>query len=229
VSSLVFPTLPGLTVLSRERIDNASVYETASGKEQRVGRWAAPRYRYRLGFGSAFLRSGASFLELQALEGFAARVRGRLDTFLWADPEDQTVTSHVFGVGNGSATVFQFQRSLVPDASLPAASSRAYWPNVGDGYEPVYDLAGAPSIYVDGSLKAAPADYALGVNGLVTFTAAPAVGKVLTWTGSYWKRCRFDSDSVSSERVVAQLWKSGGVVYVLPAGGDLDGAVLYGS
>jgi hypothetical protein len=241
MSLLIFPDLPGLKVLSRERIDNASVFETASGKEQRVGRWVAPRYRYRLGFGSAFLRSAAAYQELQALEGFASRMRGRLDTFMWSDPEDYTYTAHPFGVGDGTVTEFQLQRSMVPSASLPGAASRVYWPVVGDGYEPCLDLASSPAIYKDGTLQTGDGtDYQLGANGLVLFVSAPAAGAVLTWTGTYWKRCRFDSDSVGTERIVPGWWKSGGVDLVtVPVGGgavtiiggtvsyNFPGAVLY--
>lgn len=240
MSALVFPTLLGMTVISRERVDSVSIFETASGKEQRLGRWAAPRYRYKLGFGGGFLRSAAAYAELQALEGFAARMRGRLDTFLWSDPEDSAVTAHPFSVGTGSLTTFQLQRSLVPDASLPAAASRNYWPVIGDGYEPVYDLASVPSIYVDGVLKTGGGThYTLTTNGTVAFVAAPAVGAVLSWTGAYWKRVRFDSDSMSVERSLPGLWKGGvdlisvpvggGTVYVIPPNvqTNFDGALLY--
>ena len=238
MSNLVFPTLACLPQITRTRIDNTSIYETASGKEQRLGRWAAPRYRYRLPFN--FLRSATGFAELQALEGFAARVRGAFDSFLWSDPEDNAATAHAFAAGNGSATTFQLQRSLVPDASLPAAASRSFYPVIGDGYEPVYDLASVPTIYVGGVLKTSGTDYVLGANGVVTFTAAPALAAVLTWTGTWWKRVRFAGDELSVDQIVQRLWKAGSVelitvpvgagnVYVIPPNVStmFDGALLY--
>ena len=51
-------------------------------------------------------------------------------------------------------------------------------------------------------------DYTLGANGTVTLAAAPPSGAVLAWTGSYWKRVRFTEDSLSSDRIVQQMWKA---------------------
>jgi hypothetical protein len=210
MSSLVFPlSLPGATIESVDQVDEDARQTTLGGKEWRSSWWLAPKYRYRIRFD--FLRSTAALVELQTIAGFYTRHRGTLDSFLLSDPEDNAVTGEAFGVGNGSTTAFQLQRSQVPDASLPAAASRSYWPAMGDGYEPVYEMASTPAIYKAGSLQTGGGvNYTLGANGLVTFNSAPANGAVLTWDGTYYRRCRFD-DSIQSTRIVQQLWKMGGV------------------
>jgi len=112
VSSLVFPSsLPGFSpVVTREPYSKTVVQEGLSGKEIRSTWWSSPRYRYRVGF--EFLRSAAAYAELQQLAGHFARHFAQLDSFLFTDPDDCSVTDHGFGVGNGSTTTFQLQRTL---------------------------------------------------------------------------------------------------------------------
>lgn len=211
MSSLLFPSsLPGLdATISREPYSDTSIQTTQSGRELRSTWWTYPRYRYKLTF--SFLRSAAAYLEFQKVFGFVARHAGQFDSFLFQDPEDNAVTAHPFGVGTGSLTAYQLQRTLAADADLNPAATRTYWPVMGDGYEPVFDLNGAPSIYVAGALKSAGTDYALGATGAITFTVAPAAGAVLSWTGSYYRRVRFASDQVGADRLVQQCWKTGSI------------------
>jgi hypothetical protein len=86
---------------------------------------------------------------------------GVFDTFLFVDDEDDDVVTHNFGVGNGSTTDFQLQRTLVATADLPAPASRSYWPILGDGYEPIFDLNGSPSIFKDAVLQTITTHYTL--------------------------------------------------------------------
>jgi uncharacterized protein (TIGR02217 family) len=229
MSNLVFPsTLAGFLVGDREQIEDNQVVQTSlSGKEWRSTWELAPRYRYKVSF--PFLRSTTQ-PEFQQLAGFFTRHRGSLDSFLFQDPEDSVVTGHAFGVGNGSTTAYQLQRTLVPDVLLNPAATRTYWSAMGDGYEPCWDLASAPNIYVAGVLKTAGVDYTLGVNGAITFTAAPANGAALTWDGNYWRRVRFAAANLPLSRSVQYLWAAkttelisvnggGGNTYVLPPAG----------
>jgi hypothetical protein len=59
------------------------------------------------------LRSATSFSEFQQLAGFLSQHSGSLDNFLWQDPEDNSVTDHGFGVGDGVTTAFRLQRALL--------------------------------------------------------------------------------------------------------------------
>ena len=43
---------------------------------------------------------------------------------------------------------------------------------------------------------------------LRTFTSAPAAGKVLTWSGSFYRRVRLTSDEHEAERIVYQIWET---------------------
>ena len=206
MSALVFPTLPGLDIaVVRTSVYKTQIQEASSGKELRAARWIYPRYRFSLNFN--YLRGAPVLAEWQTLFGFLARHLGAFDSFLFADPEDNAVAAHPFGVGTGSATQFQLQRTLVPTSQLPAPASLDFWPAIGDGYEPVTEPNGAPSIYVNGVLKTITTDYSI-TNGLVTFTVAPAAGLVLTWTGSFYRRVRLAADEQDAARIVYQIWES---------------------
>lgn len=95
----------------------------------------------------------------------------------------------------------------IPTTTATVTVNPSYYPASGDGFEPVFELD--PSnpllIYVNGTLKANGTDYTVS-NGIVTFTAAPAANAVLTWTGNYFRRVRFDGDSIELERMVSGAW-----------------------
>lgn len=164
-----------------------------------------PLYTYTLDF--ELLRSGSQ-LEFQKLFGFYARHFGGFDSFLFTDDEDSVATVHPFGVGNAVTTDFQLQRTLVAAADLAAPVSRSYWPLFADGYEPVFDLNGSPSIFNNAVLQTITTNYTLPGNGVVHFVAAPANGNVLTWTGNYYRRVRFDVDSIDATRIVQTFWEA---------------------
>lgn len=50
-------------------------------------------------------------------------------------------------------------------------------------------------------------DYTLSGTGLVTLATAPVSGATLTWTGSYYRRVRFDSDDQDLDRICDRIWE----------------------
>jgi hypothetical protein len=230
MSNLVFPTLAGLSPdVSRTRLDNNSIYETAGGKEQRLGRWSRPRYRYKLGF--SFLRSASAFQELQAIENFAARHRGRFDSFLWADPEDSSVADHGFGVGDGVTTAFQLQRTMggsysdalgtyasgsKPRTNLLLQSSQVgsapNWSANANGAvvpDMVLNSAAAPDGTVNGTIVSFPAVAANSGNStFAQIYQGIALKAGTTYTFSAWVRKRSGTASTLMFR-----WYCGSPVY----------------
>lgn len=209
MSNLVYPTLPGQALaIEREPIWKEDVQETNGGQEIRSTYWTYPKWRYTLAYD--WLIAGGTKRELDTLHGFLARHAGRTDSFLFKDPDDNALTAHPFGVGDGATLAFQLQRTQVSSGDLAGAASRAYWPNYTDGYEPVFEFEGTPTIYVAGVLTA-PAS--IGSTGLVTFSGAPANGAALTWSGVFYRRVRFD-DSIPANRVLPTFYKAKKVVLV---------------
>jgi uncharacterized protein (TIGR02217 family) len=195
MSNAVYPSLPGLTFpIERTPEWATDVQTSASGRDFTRTLYTAPRYRYKLSY--EFLRDSVAAQEFRTLLGaFNARM-GQWDTWLFSDPDDSSVTAQVFGTGNGSNKVFQLERVL------------------GGFAEAVYDLNGAPSIYVGGVLKTAGTDYTISSTGLVTFTSAPAAAASLTWTGSYYWRCRFLSDTLDFRKMMAGFWELASVEFI---------------
>jgi hypothetical protein len=209
MSSLVFPTLRLGIDIQRETIFRTTVYEAPGGGEQRVAWMSAPRYRYKLR--ASYLRGAGwragAHRELEALHSFYVRHLGAWDSFLFADPDDRAVVAHAFGIGDGVTTAFHLQRTLAADADLPGPGLRSYWPLVGDGYEPVTEPVAGFEVHVAGALASPLTDYTIGAAGALTFASPPASGAVLTWTGSFRRRVRFEKDALTLDRIVHHLWK----------------------
>lgn len=188
MSNSVFPTMPGMKItLRRTPIWKTVSQESVSGRIVTAALMTYPLRQYSLSF--EFLRTSGGYSELEQIEAFFNQHRGAFDSWLFNDPDDNAVVDQVFGTGNGAQTAFPLLRSR------------------GGFLEPVQSVAGAPTIKVNGVPAATPGDYALSTTGVVVFNAAPASGAMLTWTGSYYWRCRFVSDSAEFERFMYRLWQ----------------------
>lgn len=188
MSNEVYPALPGLAFGVRRNViaPPVTIKTTPSQREYRARDATLPRYRYTIVY--EFLRSDATFAELQAIVGFFNRHGGSFDDFRFTDPDDNAVTANAFGVGNGSNKVFQILRTF------------------GNFSEPVRDLNGAPLIYVNGALRTLGTHYSISATGLVTFVTAPGAGQPVTWTGSFYRRVRFARDEAEFTKFMQDLW-----------------------
>ena len=71
-------------------------------------------------------------------------------------------------------------------------------------------LNGHPSVSVAG----APATgLAVGEYGQIVFSAPPAEGAAISWSGSFLFWCRFSQDTVSPAQMVASLWSLDGLQF----------------
>jgi hypothetical protein len=108
-----------------------------------------------------------------------------------------------FGNYSGSTSSYQLQRSLIPSASYVNPNAPLFYPNIGDGFEPVYDLVSTPVVKKSG-VTISP--QSISSSGLVTVTGS-GEGQ-LTWTGSYYYRVRFDEDSAEFNRLLQGVWEN---------------------
>lgn len=190
MSNAIYPTLPGLTPkVSRTAVWESTIKGTASGREYAGAIMTSPRYRYRLEY--EFLRDAVAFGELATLVGFFNARRGRVDSFLFTDPTDNAVAEQSFGTGDGSTTLFQLVRTY------------------GGNVEPVYDPV-ITSILVNG----VAVGYTQNNTGGITFNTAPAAAATITWTGSFYWRCRFTDDTLTAEQFMAELWSAKAVSFI---------------
>jgi uncharacterized protein (TIGR02217 family) len=187
MSNAVFPNLKGLSwPVVKTPEWSTIIQKSASGRETRAALMSYPLWNFKLTFD--YLPSnntnGAS-LDLQAMLDFFNSRQGAFDNFLFDDQNDDSVTAQSFGTGDGTTVGFQLQRQL----------------QAGGFFEPVMNLNGAPSIYNNGVLQTVTTNYTINSTGFVTFTSAPAAGHALTWTGSYYFRCRFDKDMADFDNI----------------------------
>lgn len=131
MSQLVFPSLPGLEpVVGRFPVFNTRIQEGVAGDEVRFAYQAYPLWKFSLKY--QFLRDDAANNELNKLLAFFMAMRGAGDSFLYTDPDRNSVVDQSIGAGDGVTTQFQLLR----------ASSDG----VTSFLEPVMNVNGAPAI-----------------------------------------------------------------------------------
>jgi uncharacterized protein (TIGR02217 family) len=191
VSNAIFPSLAGLgweisrsTIFKNRRERNLAGIETAFLYAK------YPLYRFTLNF--PFLRDVASTPDYDTLLGFIqARTLGG-DSFLFTDWSDNAVTDMQFGTGDGATTQFQLTRAF-------GAGGFAFT-------DPVQNVNAITNVKKAGVTQTNPANYTVDANGLVTFVTAPASLAALTWTGTFYYRCRFDGDTLDTTALFSGMW-----------------------
>ncbi len=185
MSNAVLPTLAGLAwdVTTSPQF-NTRAHRAMSGSEVRSASMVYPLWKFGLKY--ELLRNDNINNELKTLAGFFNARQGQFDSFLYSNPTDNSVTAQQIGVGDGVQTQFQILRDF------------------GGYVEPVQNLNGAPSIFLNGALQST--GYTISATGLLTFTFAPAAGGAITWTGSFYYRCRFLSDALDLNQFMKNLF-----------------------
>lgn len=170
MSASVFPTLAGLNWnIVRTPMWNNILNEAASGKEVAIALWSYPKWQWELNFN--FLRSSATFTELQQLVGFFNSRQGRFDTFLYQDSEDNSVTLQTIGTGNGSTAAYQLIRSY------------------GGFIEPIL-APNTVSVVALAGVSIPAAGYSAPTNGALSQSAGGALGAT-----TYYVKCAWVTNS----------------------------------
>lgn len=198
MSGLVYPaSLPGLTFdNTRSPNYNTGLQPALSGKESRLAYQMYPMFEFELQYEFLDGRSQTSS-DIRALVGLYMAMFGQADTFLFNDGEFNTVAAMQFAIADGTATTYQLT---------------ATYQNTGGpgGSEIIQNLNGTPQIFVNGTLQTAGTLYTLGATGIITFLSGhiPAASAVLTWTGSFYYRCRFTEDKMTVSQFVNKFWEN---------------------
>lgn len=179
-----FPTLPGLS-FPVKKSPAFSTIEHVSVAGGSTTQQPQPFAKYRFELPYEFLRADNATVELQTLMSFYQSCGGKANPFHFFDPDDNAVVGQALGAGDAISTDFAFVRTMVGIV------------------DPVQDaIAIGLNVYVDGVLKATPADYTLlsssqyGTIYGVRFTVPPAGGLVVSADFTFNWLCRFDEDVV---------------------------------
>lgn len=189
MSNVLLPTLAGLTWnTTKSPRFNTSIQSAVDMSEVRVSFSATPIWDFTRSY--ELLRDNVTNNELKQLGGFFLARYGSWDNWLFLDADDGTALLEPFGTGDGVTTAFQLKRAF------------------GAFTESVSNVANAPSIYKAGVLQTVTTNYTISSTGLVTFTAAPAAAAALTWSGTYYYRCRFNEDAQEFKQFMSKLWEA---------------------
>ncbi len=180
----VFPVLSGLTwPIVKRPIGQTDINTSVSGREVRATYWQYPVYEFDLTF------SWLDQSDMDQLEGLFEASLGSFGSFFFdAGDGDDAVADQAFGAGDGVTTTFTLVRQR------------------GIFTTPIDGSFGARSATVAGVAAAAAFS---DTDGTVTFNAAPANAAALAWTGNYYYRCRFKTDSVDFSQFVSELSEVG--------------------
>lgn len=196
MSQAIFPALPGLAWnIKRTPLFSTNVQRALSGRELRGTFQSFPLYQFDLQI--EFLRDTVAVPEADTLVGFYLARQGSFDSFLFNDASDNACTDMNFGVGDGATRGFQLTRSF--------GAGGFVFP------EPVQNVNVLTNIKIAGVATGA---YAIDANGFVTFTSAPNPAALLTWSGSYYYRCRFLNDTLEVNNFMQNLWEVQSVQFV---------------
>ena len=197
------PALPSLTGLAWARHKkpgfSTRVAPHVSGREVRVALMSYPLYEFEAVYNglassptAAFAGLGSS--SLQNLMGFFLQLLGRAGTFLYADPDDNSVTGQSIGVGDNATQTFLMGRTF------------------GGFNEPVCWVTSVSNVYLNGVAQSSSAWVFTAPNSLGFYTA-PGTGVAITADFSYAFQCRFLDDQMDFEEFMSSLWKLGSMKF----------------
>lgn len=165
------PSVPGFGFTGGPEFQT-NIQNIASGREKRNADWAICRHKYSAPF------KNISEEAYRAIKGVFLVMRGRTHTFLHRDWGDFSAVDEPFGAGDGATTLFYLSK-----VSTVAG---------GGSYTRLVDKPDAGvTVKVNGVITAASVSQ---LDGSVAFSAAPASGAVLTWSGEFFVHVRFDMD-----------------------------------
>lgn len=187
MGNAIFPTFPGLKWgRKKTAVWSTGTQKSASGREFRTAYYTYPQWRFSLSF--EVLRTKASVNELEQLAGFFNARKGSFESFLYEDPTDNAVTDQDIGNTVQGVTRYQLVRSM------------------GGFIEPVLAVKERPAVKVGGVALTYGRDYTVTDKGVLVFNTPQTPGRPITWTGGFYFRVRFTSDTVDFENVLGSLW-----------------------
>ena len=140
--------------------------------------WQAPLWEFELTYdalaGDAVHYPGAGTNSLQTLMGFYLLAGGQQSSFLYIDPDFNTLFGQALGVGDGATTKFPLMRT------------------VGGFVEPVSWSTGVGAVYLNGVTASG---WSVIAPATVVFAVPPASGALVSADFTYGFVCRFIDDT----------------------------------
>lgn len=191
VSEGVLPRMPGQTLLAKKAPEWSTVVQTSvSGRRRTTAYYTAPLWSFQISYNAVCKRPGLD--EWSRMVDFFNSRKGQFGEFLYFDRSDHLVTLHRFGTGDGATQTFQLSRAI------------------GGWVEPVYGVVNVDAVTVSGVSISA---YSVDKLGLITFAVPPPNGASLVWSGAFYFRCAFDTDSLVGAQPYRAIWEMKNVAF----------------
>jgi hypothetical protein len=177
---------------------NTASQVALSGKRSVTPLQPYPIISFELNY--SLLRDDLTISDLRALVGLFNATQGRFASFLFTDPDFNTILASApqqFATSDGTTTT-----------QYPITAN--YENVTGPGYvEQIQNFNGTPVLYDNnaGTIISA-SNYTLGPTGLVQFSTPTTSGHALLWSGSWYYRCRFDKDSYDWTKFMNNFWEA---------------------
>jgi uncharacterized protein (TIGR02217 family) len=186
MSASVFPTTLALGWPSREIEWITRKQISISNKEISIADAAAARYTWS--YDIDVLRNGTvagdAWTEFATLFGFYNARSGGFDSFLYDDPDDDTVAAQAIGTGDGTTTAFQLKRT----------------------FGGVTDTILAPHAFTQVTVNGTPTGaytftgWGTTTPGIITFTSAPGATYAIAASFTYYWPVRFVADKCKFQK-----------------------------
>lgn len=197
MSTNVLPSMPLLMYpWKRSTQSQSNRQENISGKEVRLTYWSSPRYIWELSYSA--LRQGlfqnpSAWYEFSTMMGFFEARGGQFDSFLYADPDDNTVSSQIIAVATAGQSQYQLCRTF------------------GGSTVPIYapNLAAPVTVRVNGVVQTnnwSITDWSGSPPGVLSFGTPQAGGDVISADFSYYFPCTFNQDILSFDKFMSNLY-----------------------
>ncbi len=184
------PSVPGLA-WSRHKSPkfNTRIASHASGREVRVALQQYALYEFEATYSGlasqGSLVNGLGSSTLESLMGLFLQSQGQFGTFLYTDPDDNTITGQGIGTGDGATTDFLMVRAL------------------GGFVEPVGWVTSISQVRVNGT----PTSVTTITPNTIRFASAPASSAAIVADFSWAFVCRFLEDDMDFEEFMSKLWR----------------------
>ena len=175
----VLPQLPGMGWGKKTTIWATKIATSASGREIRSPRWSAPIYKW-----SAPINVLRDPETQQLLTAFMASY-GQCGLIRYMDPFDHTATGQTIAIGDGTTTSFQLIRTIAGYTDVVRAPAIVSAVHVGG--------VSATGYTIDSS------------TGILTLTAPPAAGSIISCDFTFYFLVRFSSDELQLADIAAGL------------------------
>jgi hypothetical protein len=165
-----------------------------SGREVRVALQPNALYEFEAKYGgltsaaSGGAAQGLTASSLQTMMGFYMQMQGQANTFLYSDPDDNTIAAGPIWTGDGTTQSFVIGRTL------------------GGWNEPVSWVTGITTVYLNGVAQSS-GSWSFTAPNCIVFAVSPGAGVAITADFTFAFQCRFLEDDMDFEENMSTLWK----------------------